>query len=218
MDIYINERREMVEGQLKRRGIRDPLILKAMAHVPRHKFVPAESESRAYYDGPLQIGCSQTISQPYMVAVMTEALMLKGGEKVLEIGTGSGYQAAVLAEICGEVYSVERHALLADNADKTLKKLDYKNIHISVSDGTLGLPDKGPFNGIIVTAGAPHVPEELKMQLAEGGRLVIPVGGRMMQSLLRITRRGNKYDQDNLLSCVFVPLIGKEGWKEDGRF
>lgn len=213
MDAYLDVRREMVERQLKRRGIKDQLILKAMSTVPRHEFVPPESQDSAYYDGPLQIGCSQTISQPYMVAVMTEALLLKGGEKVLEIGTGSGYQAAVLSEICGEVYSVERHAFLAHRAGQTLKELGYSNIHVSVDDGTLGLPDKAPFDGIIVTAGAPHVPESLKKQLVDGGRLVIPVGGRMLQSLLRITRRGDSFNEENLLGCVFVPLIGEEGWK-----
>jgi len=215
MDTYFAARMDMVERQLKRRGIRDPLILKAMGEVPRHDFVPPEARNNAYYDGPLQIGCAQTISQPYMVAVMTEALMLKGGEEVLEIGTGSGYQAAILAEICGEVYSVERHAFLAERAHKTLKNLNYRNIHVSVGDGTLGLAGKAPFDGIIVTAGAPHVPEHLKMQLAEGGRLVIPVGGQGMQSLLRITRKGDEYKQEDLLGCVFVPLIGVEGWRSE---
>lgn len=216
--IYLNERRDMVERQLKRRGIKDPLILKAMLHVPRHDFVPSESQGSAYYDGPLLIGCSQTISQPYMVAVMSEALLLKGGEKVLEVGTGSGYQAAVLAEICGEVFTMERHAFLAHRADKILKELGYKNIHVSVGDGSLGLPDQAPFDGIIVTAGAPRVPESLKEQLAEGGRLVIPVGGRMMQSLVRITRWGKRFDEENLLGCVFVPLIGEEGWKGEDSY
>ncbi|MDH3975065.1 MAG: protein-L-isoaspartate(D-aspartate) O-methyltransferase [Deltaproteobacteria bacterium] len=218
MDIYSDARRDMVAQQLKKRGIKDPLILKAMLTVPRHEFVPHESQRSAYYDGPLLIGCSQTISQPYMVAVMTEALLLKGGEKVMEVGTGSGYQAAVLAEICNKVYSVERHAALAERADKTLKEQGYHNIHVLVGDGTLGLPHKAPFDGIIVTAGAPYVPESLKEQLAEGGRLVIPVGGRMMQSLVRITRRGETFDEENLLGCVFVPLIGKKGWQSGENY
>jgi protein-L-isoaspartate(D-aspartate) O-methyltransferase len=155
------------------------------------------------------------ISQPYMVAIMTEALCMTGGEKILEIGTGSGYQAAVLAEIAGQVYSIERHATLANRADCILKELGYNNVHITAGDGTVGLEDEAPFDGIIVTAGAPSVPESLKWQLKEGGRLVIPVGGRFMQSLLRITKRGGFYDQEDLLGCVFVPLIGAEGWGEN---
>ncbi len=208
---YAEERNAMVETQLKRRGIKDPMILQAMRTVPRHQFVPDGHIGRAYDDGPLPIGFGQTISQPYMVAVMTEALKLGGGEKVLEIGTGSGYQAAVLSEIAWEVYSIERHAELADSAHKLL--IGYGNVYISVGDGTLGLPDKAPFDGIIVTAGAPYVPASLKNQLAEGGRLVIPVGERMMQSLLRITREGDSFREENLLGCVFVPLIGEEGWE-----
>ncbi len=202
----------MVDTQLKRRGIKDPLIIKAMGRVVRHEFVPSMQIGSAYLDGPLPIGSGQTISQPYMVAIMTEAMRLKGGEKVLEIGTGSGYQAAVLAEIAGEVYTIERHGELADRAGERLLRLGYDNIHVSVGDGTLGLPEKGPFDGIIVTAGAPHVPESLKMQLSEGGRLIIPVGGRYLQSLLRITRKGDDFKQEDLLGCVFVPLIGENGW------
>lgn len=212
---YAEQRNDMVESQLKRRGIKDPLIIKAMSRVPRHEFVPDTLISSAYHDGPLPIGSGQTISQPYMVALMTEALGLKGGERVLEIGTGSGYQAAVLAEIAEEVYTVERHKELADKARKGLIELDYSNIHVSVGDGTLGLPEKAPFHGIIVTAGAPHVPESLKAQLSEGGRLVIPVGGQYLQSLLRITREGDDFQQEDLLGCVFVPLIGEDGWRGD---
>ena len=207
------ERSDMVQTQLKGRGIKDRLVLDAMGKVPRHEFVPPERAGRAYADGPLPIGCGQTISQPYMVAVMTEALCMKGGEKILEIGTGSGYQAAVLAEIAGQVYSIERHATLANRAECILKELGYSNVHITAGDGTVGLDDEAPFDGIIVTAGAPSVPESLKWQLKEGGRLVIPVGGRFMQSLLRITKRGDFYDQEDLLGCVFVPLIGAEGWE-----
>lgn len=203
----------MVKTQLKRRGIKDPLILQAMGRVVRHEFVPAAHIGSAYHDGPLPIGSGQTISQPYMVAIMTEALGLKGGEKVLEIGTGSGYQAAVLAEIAGEVYTIERHGELADRAKQRLLELNYHNVHVSVGDGTLGLSEKAPFDGIIVTAGAPHVPESLKEQLSEGGRLVIPVGGQYLQSLLRITRKGDDFQQEDLLGCVFVPLIGEDGWR-----
>ena len=210
---YAEERKEMVDSQLKRRGMKDPLILEAMGRVPRHEFVPVSNMGSAYQDGPLSIGSGQTISQPYMVAVMTEALKLKGGERVLEVGTGSGYQAAVLAEIAGEVYTIERHGELAERAEKRLMELGYNNVHVSVGDGTMGLPGKGTFDGIIVTAGAPHVPESLKDQLAEGGRLVIPVGGRYLQSLLRITKKGDSFEQEDLLGCVFVPLIGEDGWE-----
>ena len=212
---YAEQRNDMVESQLKRRGIKDPLIIKAMGRVVRHEFVPLMQIGSAYHDGPLPIGSGQTISQPYMVAIMTEALCLKGGERVLEIGTGSGYQAAVLAEIAGEVYTIERHVELAERARERLLRLDYDNIHVSVGDGTLGLPEKGPFDGIIVTAGAPHVPESLNAQLSEGGRLIIPVGGRYLQSLLRITRKGDDFKQEDLLGCVFVPLIGEDGWGTD---
>lgn len=212
---YAEQRNDMVESQLKRRGIKDPIIIKAMGRVVRHEFVPLMQIGSAYHDGPLPIGSGQTISQPYMVALMTEALCLKGGERVLEIGTGSGYQAAVLAEIAGEVYTIERHGELADRASERLLRLGYDNIHVSVGDGTLGLPGKSPFDGIIVTAGAPHVPESLKAQLSEGGRLVIPVGGRYLQSLLRITREGDDFKQEDLLGCVFVPLIGEDGWGAD---
>lgn len=211
---YSEERNLMVENQIKRRGIQDPLILQAMRKVPRHEFVLSENIAAAYGDYPLPIGHGQTISQPYMVACMTEAMKLRGGEKVLEVGTGSGYQAAVLAEIAGEVYTIERHAALADRAQEILKELGYINVHVSPGDGTLGWEEKAPFDGIIVTAGAPSVPESLKSQLRDGGRLIIPVGSRFMQSLLRITRKGELFEQENLLGCVFVPLIGKEGWKE----
>lgn len=207
----------MVRFQLKGRGIRDRLVLDAMGRVPRERFVPIGLEDRAYLDGPLSIGCGQTISQPYMVGIMTESLQLEKKDKVLEIGTGSGYQTAVLAEIADQVYSIERQAELAHRAEDVLQSLGYKNIHVFTGDGTVGLEDKAPFDAIIVTAGAPAVPESLKSQLKEGGRLVIPVGDHFMQSLLRITRRGEFYDQENLLGCVFVPLIGAEGWADDGR-
>ena len=202
----------MIASQIERRGVKDPLVLDAMRDVLRHRFVPVEYQEGAYADGPLPIGQGQTISQPYMVAMMTEALQLKGGETVLEIGTGSGYQSAVLAKIAGQVYSIERHAELADRAKGVLSELGYKNIHIVVGDGTLGLADKGPFDAIIVTAGAPHIPACLKKQLKEGGRLLVPVGGQFMQSLTRVTRRGDYFEEERLLGCVFVPLIGEDGW------
>lgn len=206
-------RENMVVTQIKRRGVKDRLVLDAMRSVPRHRFVPLEYQENAYADRPLPIGEGQTISQPYMVAMMTEALQLKGGESVLEVGTGSGYQLAVLATIAGQVFSIERHGALADRAREVLRELEYKNVSIFTGDGTLGMADKGPFDAIIVTAGAPHIPAELKKQLKEGGRLLVPVGGAFMQSLKRIRRRGGDFEEESLLSCVFVPLIGADGWE-----
>ncbi|HUP42871.1 MAG TPA: protein-L-isoaspartate(D-aspartate) O-methyltransferase, partial [Thermoanaerobaculia bacterium] len=182
-------RRLMVEHQLERRGIADPLVLEAMGKVPREAFVPPELAEEAYADGPLPIGEGQTISQPYIVALMTEALELCGGERVLDIGAGSGYAAAVLAEIAAELYTVERHARLAEEAAARLSHLGYDNVQIRVGDGSLGWPEHAPFDAIVVAAGAPEVPEALKEQLAVGGRLVIPVGqGRTLQDLLRLRR------------------------------
>ena len=209
---FAKARTAMLVSQIKRRGVKDSLVIDAMQAVPRHRFIPAEYQERAYADGPLPIGQGQTISQPYMVAMMTEALQLKGGESVLEVGTGSGYQSAVLAEIAGQVYSIERHSELADRAKGILADLAYNNIDIVVGDGTLGLADNGPFDAIIVTAGAPHIPTFLKKQLKEGGRLLVPVGGQFMQSLKRVTRRGDLFEEESLLGCVFVPLIGEDGW------
>ena len=210
---FREQREKMVKNQLKTRGVKDALILDAMMKTPRHEFVPPEYISTAYDDCPLPIGFGQTISQPYMVAVMTEKLRLKGGEKILEIGTGSGYQTAVLAEIAGQVYTIERHAALAARAEAVLRELGYSNVRVLVGDGTIGLEKHAPFDGIIVTAGAPYVPQTLKKQLAKGGRLVIPVGGRYMQSLHRVTRKDDAFNDEELLGCVFVPLIGEEGWR-----
>jgi protein-L-isoaspartate(D-aspartate) O-methyltransferase len=207
-------RESMVADQLVPRGISDKLVLDAMKKVPRHKFMPEELESSAYEDNALPIGEGQTISQPYMVAIMTEKLGLKGREKILEIGTGSGYQAAVLAEIAKKVYTIEYVPSLAEKAKKKFDDLGYKNIEVIVGDGTLGLPEKAPFNGIMVTAGAPSIPKTLTDQLAEGGRLVIPVGERFMQILTIVTKRGRKLDIEESIACVFVPLVGKYGWKE----
>jgi protein-L-isoaspartate(D-aspartate) O-methyltransferase len=213
-DIYSNLRKEMVSDQLVARGIRDKLVLDAMKKVPRHKFMPENLEASAYEDNALPIGEGQTISQPYMVAIMTEKLGLKGGEKILEIGTGSGYQAAVLAEIAKKVYTIEYVPSLAEKAKKKFDDLGYKNIEVIAGDGTLGLPEKAPFDGIIVTAGAPSIPKTLTDQLADGGRLVIPVGERFMQVLTIVTKRGGKLDIEESINCVFVPLVGKYGWKE----
>jgi protein-L-isoaspartate(D-aspartate) O-methyltransferase len=208
-------RRLMVEHQLERRGIADPLVLEAMRKVPREAFVPPELADEAYADGPLPIGEGQTISQPYIVALMAEALELRGAERVLEIGAGSGYAAAVLAEIAAELYTVERHARLAEEAAARLTRLGYDNVHVRVGDGSLGWPEHAPFDAIVVAAGAPEVPEALKEQLAVGGRLVIPVGqGRTLQDLLRLRRLSEtEYQREELGGVRFVPLVGEEGWQ-----
>lgn len=210
-------RRRMVKRQLAARDIADDRVLRAMRKVPRHEFVPANLRAYAYDDGPLPIGEGQTISQPYIVALMTAALDLKGGEHVLEIGTGCGYAAAVLAEIAGEVYTIERIASLADGARKTLERLGYGNIHVLVGDGTLGWPDAAPFDGIVVTASGPGIPEALKSQLTIGGKLVIPVEhGGGFQYLERVTRTSaDAYDSVSLGGVRFVRLIGKQGWHDD---
>lgn len=212
-----NKRLAMVENQLKARGIFDQAVLKAMAEVPREFFVPEEYLCEAYNDGPLPIGEGQTISQPYMVAVMTECLALTGSDKVLEIGTGSGYQMAVLLKITPMVYSIERIPSLARKAEAKFLELGYEQVHIKVDDGSCGWPEEAPFDGIIVTSGAPSVPDSLKEQLVEGGRLVIPVGSRHTQVLYKITRTGNRYITEEITHCVFVPLIGKYAWKEDSE-
>ena len=202
----------MVDTQLVARGVRDPEVLRALGRVPRHLFVEEALRDRAYGDGALPIGYDQTISQPFMVATMTEALQLQGGEKLLEIGTGSGYQTSVLAEIAERVFSVERIAPLYRRARSLLDQLGYHNVVLRHGDGTLGWSDHAPYDAIVVTAGAPHLPLALRDQLAIGGRLVIPVGERHQQNLLRITR-GEAEDKREMLSgCVFVDLIGSDGW------
>ena len=210
-------RRRMVERQIAARGITGELVLEAMRKVPRHEFVPAHLRAHAYDDGPLPIGEGQTISQPYIVALMTAALDLAGGERVLEIGTGCGYAAAVLAEIAGEVYTIERVASLADRARQTLGRLGYGNVHVIVGDGTLGWPDGAPYAGIVVTASGPRVPDALKEQLAFGGKLVIPVEhGGGFQYLERITRISEgEYETASLGGVRFVRLIGAQGWHDD---
>ena len=211
-------RDRMVEEQLVERRIEDVRVLDAMRKVPRHCFVDEMHENLAYEDMPLPIGEHQTISQPYMVALMTEALQLKGGERMLEVGTGSGYAAAVLAEIVDVVYTIERIKPLADRARQTRASLGYENVHVIAADGTLGWPDAAPYEGIVVTAGGPRVPSPLKEQLSIGGRLVIPVehnGG--FQELIRVTRVSeNEYGQHSLDYVLFVPLIGEEGWHLGG--
>jgi protein-L-isoaspartate(D-aspartate) O-methyltransferase len=208
------QRKRMVDAQLIPRGIRDPLVLEAMGKVAREEFVPKNLRERAYSDNALPIAENQTISQPYIVALMTQALELKGGEKVLEIGTGSGYQAAILAEIAGEVYTVERISALNDRAKEILSKLGYRNIHYKVVNGTLGWPERSPYDAIIVTAGAPKIPEPLMEQLAEGGRMVIPVGDSLDQDLLKIRKVGGEPLTEDLGAVRFVRLVGEYGWEE----
>jgi len=195
-------------------GIKDKRTLAAMSRVPRELFVPVELQSSAYDDRALGIACSQTISQPYMVALMTEALELKGGEKVLEIGTGSGYQAAILAELAGLVYSVERMPELAEAARKLLSELGYSNIKVELAGDQLGCAKYAPYEAILVAAAAPAVPQALIDQLADGGRLVIPVGSRFEQELLRVTRGKTGNMTEELGGCRFVPLIGRDAWQE----
>ena len=207
-------RRAMVEEQLVGRGISDERVLKAFRKVPRHKFVPGEYIEGSYDDNPLSIGSGQTISQPYMVALMTQCLGLMGGERVLEIGTGSGYQTAILAELACEVYSVERIADLSLGADKSMKELGYTNFNIKIGDGTLGWEEFAPYDGIIVTAGAPSMPGRLILQLKEGGRLVIPVGGSFSQVLTIAEKTVAGIKITPVCGCMFVPLIGKDGWRD----
>ena len=200
--------------QLRPRGIHDERVLSAMASVPREEFVPADVKASAYDDGALPIGEGQTISQPVVVAFMAEAMKLTPADKVLEIGTGSGYGAAILSQLAAEVHTVERIAALADRAAETLKRLGYLNVHVHLSDGTLGLASKGPFDAISVTAAAREVPQPLLDQLADGGRLVIPVGSLHGQQMQRITRRGDRFETENFGPYAFVPLIGEHGWPE----
>ncbi|MBS1112296.1 MAG: pcm [Nitrospirae bacterium] len=206
-------RKFMVQTQLIPRGIRDRRVLDAMQKVPRHLFVDEAMQFKAYDDMALSIGENQTISQPYMVAIMTELLELKGDEKVLEIGTGSGYQAAILAELAKEVFSVERIASLAGLAEERLHAIGYTTIHIKIDDGTLGWLEESPFDRIIVTAGAPKVPEPLTGQLSENGILVAPVGDRFSQQLVKMQKIKGTIMEEFHTPCVFVPLIGKHGWE-----
>jgi protein-L-isoaspartate(D-aspartate) O-methyltransferase len=211
---YRRLREDMVSSQLVLRGIRDERVLQAMRTIPRHLFVPAEMRHRAYDDGAFPIGSGQTISQPYMVAVMAELLELKGTEKVLEVGTGSGYQAAVLATLATEVFTIERHAQLAEQARTRLFDLGYTNVNVHAGDGTLGLPEDAPFDRILITAGSPRLPEPLKNQLADGGIILAPVGSQYSQELIKARKAGNDFQELYSTPCVFVPLIGEFGWHE----
>jgi protein-L-isoaspartate(D-aspartate) O-methyltransferase len=217
LEDHERDRERMVRMQIEARGVRDPRVLEAMRAVPRHLFVPGHVIGSAYRDAPLPIGQGQTISQPYIVALMTELLELKGEEKVLEIGTGSGYQAAILGQLAAQVITVERIPQLAQEASELLVQLGYDNVHVKVGDGTLGWPDDAPYDAVIVTAASPQIPEPLKGQLTDGGRLVAPVGPRWTQELVRVRRRGDRYHSETLLGVAFVPLIGEHGWQERGN-
>jgi len=214
---FAARRQEMVEHQIRARGVRDRLVLDAMNRVPREAFLPRTAHELAYSDSPLPIAAGQTISQPYIVAFMIEALALHGGERVLEIGSGSGYAAAVLGEIAGEVYTIERIAELAGQSTRVLKSLGYRNVHVRCGDGTLGWPEQAPFDAIIVTAGGPTVPASLKSQLKIGGRMVIPIGSdTTSQELMRLTRHSETWFKSEAIADVrFVPLIGDEGWQDE---
>lgn len=204
----------MVAEQITDRGIQNPRVIAAMRKVPRHLFVEEALAVRAYGDHPLPIGERQTISQPYMVALMTEALDPGPKDRVLEIGTGSGYQTAILAELCAKVLSIERIKPLAERAENLLSNLGYTNFLIKVGDGTNGWKEEAPFEGILVTAGAPRIPEALLGQLSEGGRLIIPIGDEFSQSLTKVVRKDDAYHHSCLTGCVFVKLIGNHGWKD----
>jgi len=213
-DFSEEERQQMVKNQLLRRDINDPLVLEVMGKVPRHRFVDDEYANMAYSDGPLPIGQGQTISQPYIVALMTQLLELKGDEKVLEVGTGSGYQAAVLAHLAREVHTIERHKELARNAERKLKALGITNVEVHIGDGSQGLKEYAPYDGILVTAAAPNLPAALRDQLKIGGRIIIPVGGRGGQFLECWTRTQDDFDCRDVIPVAFVPLIGQYGWDE----
>jgi len=205
-------REEMIRHQIKGRGIRDKRVLSAISSIPREKFVLEGEKDNAYLDCPLPIGMGQTISQPFMVALMTQCLSLKGPETILEVGAGSGYQAAILSKLAKMVYTIERFSLLANRAKKLFKELDIKNVTVIVGDGSKGLEEFSPYDGIIVTAGAPEIPKSLIDQLNEKGRIVIPVGNSFSQDLLLGIKEKGKLKITNYGGCVFVPLVGKYGW------
>ncbi len=209
---YAGQRRKMVEEQLVERGIKDLGVLEAMSRVPRHLFAQESLRHRAYGDYPLPIGENQTLSQPYIVASMTAALSLKGEERVLEIGTGSGYQTAVVAELARQVFTIERLNNLSRKAQEILEGLNYMSIVFKMFDGTYGWPDQAPFDAILVTASAKEIPESLVKQLGEGGRLVAPTGDAHEQKLVVLTKNGSRVSRRELGACKFVPLIGKYGW------
>lgn len=209
---YERSRKKMVETQIRARGITEARLLAAMERVPRHLFVSEAFSEKAYGDHPLPIGEGQTISQPYMVATMIDALDLQGEERVLEIGTGSGYQAAVLAELSAQVFTIERIPSLGTRARELLENLGYTNIAFRIGDGTIGWREASPFDAILVSAAAPKIPKALTEQLADGGRLAIPIGGSLSQVLKQVTRRGEALETRTVCGCVFVPLIGRDGW------
>jgi protein-L-isoaspartate(D-aspartate) O-methyltransferase len=211
---FATQRENMVSAQLRARGIRDPRVLSAMARVPRHEFVGDEYRSQAYGDHPLPIGEGQTLSQPYIVALMLEALALTGSDTVLEVGTGSGYQTALLAELAQPVYSIERHGSLAHSAQATLAGLGYQNVKVFVGDGSQGLPEKAPFDAIVVSAAAPRMPQPLFEQLREEGRMVIPVGPADVQELQLVQKQDGRAVVRILEGCRFVPLIGGQGYRD----
>ncbi len=211
---YRLAREKMVKSQLISRGINDTGVLQAMGKIHRHLFVEEALVGEAYNDHPLPVGYKQTISQPFIVALMTEALELTGTEKTLEIGTGSGYQTAILAELSKSVYTIERIEPLLEKSKKLLKDLGYVNVYFKAFDGTLGWDEFAPFNAIIVTAGAPKIPRPLLDQMADGGRLVIPIGNKYSQDLIKVTRTEDHFKEENLGGCRFVDLIGIHGWKE----
>jgi len=215
MDKYKHLRELMVETQILERGIRDKRVIEVMKKLPRHLFVPENIIDDAYDDRALPIGHGQTISQPYIVALMTELLELKGDEKVLEIGTGSGYQAAILAELAREVHTVERVLQLAEESRNRFERLGYKNIKVYIRDGTEGVPEEAPFDRIIITAATPEIPPPLVEQLKEGGIVVAPVGERYSQYMLKAIKKGNELERHYLIPVAFVPLIGKYGWKDE---
>ena len=202
----------MVSEQLRGRGIRDERLLAAMGKVPRERFIAPEYAREAYADSPLPIGEGQTVSQPYMVAAMVEALEVHPSDRVLEVGTGTGYEAAVLADLAAEVWTIERHAQLADQARQILLQLGYENVHVICGDGSLGLPEQAPFDKIVVAAGAPQAPPSLIAQLAEGGTIVVPVGNRVEQQLQVARKIGGEMVTARQILCCFVPLLGAEGW------
>ena len=206
-------RKRMAEEQLIARGIKNQGVLDAFRKIERHKFIPEDLRSSSYADFPVPIGEGQTISQPYIVALMTECLSLTGQEKVLEIGTGSGYQTAILAELAKEVYSIERFEKLAKNAQKTLNELGYTNIKIKVGDGTLGWEEEAPFDRIIITAASPRIPLPLTEQLKENGKLILPLGESFSQVLTLVEKKKDRLESIQVCGCVFVPLVGKYGWK-----
>ena len=213
---WLQQRKQMVLRQLESRGLRDRRVLQAMMQIPREEFVPTDLQEQAFQDGPLPIGFGQTISQPYTVAAMAEALRLSPSDRVLDVGTGSGYAAAVLSCLAAEVHSIERIPELAESASQRLRRLGMDNVHVHLGDGTAGLPAYAPFDAIVVTAGAPELPQPYVEQLADGGRIVIPIGSTSTsQSLYRFTRHGDHIQSEDLGPFSFVPLIGKHGWPDD---